>query len=109
MKNTLTLSLAVSALGLAMASPAAAQERIGPNSYAVALKAADRNPDTPEAARRMLIHIEKAAFAVCGASPFSLREVQRSVRHSACWRDSVAETVARIGNPLLTQAYSSKY
>ncbi|WP_067734365.1 UrcA family protein [Novosphingobium naphthalenivorans] len=114
MKNLLysspaTFGAAVAVLGLAVAAPAAAQDRIGVNRYAVTLQPVDRHPATPEAARRTLARIGKAALAVCGASPFSLREVTWSVRHSACWRDSVADAVTRIDDPLLTAAYSNTH
>ncbi|MCT2401490.1 UrcA family protein [Novosphingobium mangrovi (ex Huang et al. 2023)] len=104
MKTKLYPSL-VAALCIATAAPAAAQDKVGPNSYAVTLQLADLHPDTPEAARRMLARIENAALTVCGASSFSLREVKLSVRRSTCWRNSVAETVTRIDAPLLTLAH----
>lgn len=98
--------LAAAALCAAIAMPATAQEaRIGPDRYAVTLHRARRHPATPRAARRTLARIEAAALAVCGASPFSLREVKQAVRDSPCWRDAVAGTMAGIDDPLLLQAY----
>ena len=93
-------------LGAVIAMPAAAEEtKIGPDSYAATVRRVALHPATPAAARRTLARIEAAAFAVCGASDFSLREVKRAVRDSSCWRDSMAGTMARIDDPLLLDAY----
>ena len=98
--------LAAAALCAAIATPATAQEaRIGADRYTVTLHRAELHPATPGAARRTLARIEAAALDVCGASQFSLRDVKRAVRYSACWRDAVAGTMARIDDPLLLQAY----
>lgn len=107
MKNLLYPSLAMAAFGFATACPAAAQDRIGADRYAVTLREVDAHPATPDAARRTLARIGKAALAACGASSSNLREVNRSIARSACWRDSVADTVARIGDPLLTRVYDN--
>ncbi|AOH84905.1 hypothetical protein AWL63_13995 [Sphingomonas panacis] len=98
------LMISFAAALAALAGPAQAQDRIGPDRYAVVVKAA-AHPPTPRAARRALARIEQAALAVCGASSFSLREIRMSVRDSACWRGSVAEAVARADDPLLSAAY----
>jgi len=100
--KTLTVSFAAAAA--AFAHPAQAQDQIGPDSYAVVVRAA-AHPVTPRVARQTLARIERAALEVCGASSFSLREVRMSVRDSACWHASVAEAVARANDPLLSAAY----
>lgn len=105
MKTRLYQSLAAIALSGTIATPGAAQDRIGSDSYAVTLHGADLHPASAEKGRRMLVRIENAALLVCGASPFSLREIKLAVRDSDCWRTSMAETVAQIDAPLLTQAY----
>jgi UrcA family protein len=98
--------LTAAALCAAIAMPATAQEaKIGPDRYAVTLYRAQLHPATPGAARRTLGRIEAAALDVCGASPFSLREMKQAVRDSTCWRDAMAGTMARIDDPLLLQAY----
>lgn len=103
-----TLTLSFAAAVAAFAHPAQAQDRIGPDRYAVLVRAA-AHPATPRAARQTLARIERTALAVCGASSFSLREVRMSVRDSACWRASVAEAVARAGDPLLSAAYHPQH
>lgn len=100
--KTLTLSFAGAVA--ALVSPVKAQDRIGPDRYAVVVKGA-AHPATPRIARHTLARIERAALAVCGASSFSLREMRMSVRDSACWHSSVAEAVASAGDPLLSAAY----
>ena len=102
----LTPFLTGAVLCAAITIPAAAQERrIGPDRYAATVHRAELHPATPAAARRTLARIEAAALAVCGASSFSLSEVKLAIRTSACWRDSVADTMARIDDPLLLDAY----
>jgi len=98
--------LALAALGVMIAMPGTAQERnVGPGRYAVTVHRAELHPTTPAAARRTLARIQAAALAACGASSFSLREMKLAVRDSACWRDSMAATMARIDDPLLLDAY----
>lgn len=98
--------LTAAVLCAALAMPAIAQEKkIGPDRYAVTVQRADLHPATPAAARRTLARIEAAALAVCGGSDASLSAMKLAVRHSACWRDSMAGTMAGIDDPLLRQAY----
>jgi UrcA family protein len=98
--------LAAAALCAAIAMPATAREaKVGADRYAVTLHRAQLHPATPDAARQTIARIEAAALDVCGASPFSLREMKQAVRDSACWRDAVAGTMAQIDDPLLLQAY----
>ncbi len=98
--------LTAAALCSALAMPAAAQEtKIGHDRYAVTVHQANLHPATPAAARRTLARIEAAALAVCGGADFSLSAMKLAVRRSACWRDSMAGTMARIDDPLLLQAY----
>lgn len=92
----------------ALASPTCAQDRTGADRYTMVVKAAAQ-PNTVQGARRTLGRIERAALAVCGASPFSLRELRLAVRDSACWRGSVADAVARIGDPTLNAAYRAHH
>jgi UrcA family protein len=98
--------LAAALLGAVITTPCTAEEmKIGPDRYAATVHQAQLHPATPAAARRTIARIEAAAFAVCGASAFSLNEVKLAVRDSPCWRDSMAGTMARIDDPLLLQAY----
>ena len=93
------------ALCAAIASPAVAQEKIGPDRYAVTVRRAGLHPATPAAARRTLARIEAAALAVCGGSEVSFSALKLAIQHSPCWRDAMADTMARIDDPLLLDAY----
>lgn len=92
-------------LGTIAASPVAAQEKVGPNTYAIAVESLDIRPATVHAARRTLTRIEEAALEVCGAPRGALREVRRAMRKSECWKDSVYRAVTAIGNPLLIRVH----
>lgn len=99
------LSPALLALA-ALATPAAAQEtRTGPDTYAVALNAADLRPATPAAARRSVMRIGQAALLVCGASAAAPHGIRMAVRRSPCWRDSMAKVRQRVADPLLLAAW----
>ena len=97
--------LTAAALCAAIASPAVAQEKIGPDRYAVTVRRAGLHPATPAAARRTLARIEAAALAVCGGSEVSFSALKLAIQHSPCWRDAVADTMKRIDDPLLLDAY----
>jgi UrcA family protein len=106
MKKMRTPFLAAALLGAVIATSGAAQEmKVGPDRYAFTVRGADLHPATPAAARRTIARIEAAALAVCGGSEVSLSAVKLAVRHSPCWRDSMAGTMARIDDPLLSRAY----
>ena len=94
--------------GLYSARACAQEAQIGPDTYAITLHGVDLHPESRRAARITLAQIGDAAMEVCGASSFSLTVVQRSVRDSACWHDSVAAAVARIGDKLLAGAYAQQ-
>ena len=93
------------ALCAAIATPAVAQEKIGPDRYAVTVHRAGLHPATPAAARRTLARIEAAALALCGGAEVSFSALKLAIQHSPCWRDAVADTIARIDDPLLLDAY----
>lgn len=96
------------ALTFAATAPCIAQEvQVARDRYVVALHRADLRSATPDAARRTLARIDRAAMAVCGASGFSLSEVKQAVRASACWHDAVADTARRIDDPLLSQTWQN--
>lgn len=95
--------------GLALVAPAAArQPEAGTATATVRIARLDRHPATPAAARRVLVRIDRALLEVCGASDFSLREVKAATRQSACWKDGMADAVARIGDPALRLAYAQR-
>ena len=99
----------IPALGIALCTaitiPAVAQDKIGPDRYAVIVHRAGLHPATPAAARRTLARIEAAALAVCGGSEVSFSALKLAIQHSPCWRDAMADTMARIDDPLLLNAY----
>lgn len=97
------------ALCAAIAIPAVAQEKIGPDRYAVVVHRAGLHPATPAAARRTLARIEAAALSVCGGSETSLSALKLAIQHSPCWRDAMADTMARIDDPLLLDAYRHRH
>lgn len=104
MISTTKLGLVAGLCGL-LATPVAAQEKVGPNTYAIAVESLDVRPATVRAARRALARIEEAALEVCGAPHGALREVRRAVRKSECWKDSVDRAVTAIGDPLLIRVH----
>ncbi|MEO7688648.1 MAG: UrcA family protein [Sphingomonas sp.] len=93
------------ALCAAITTPAVAQEKVGPDRYAVTVHRAGLHPATPAAARRTLARIEAAALSVCGGSEVSFSALKLAIQRSSCWRDAVADTVKRIDDPLLLNAY----
>ncbi|MCU0886258.1 MAG: UrcA family protein [Beijerinckiaceae bacterium] len=92
-------------LGLTSALPARAQEKVGPDTYALPLHQLDVHPKTVRAARRTLRRIDEAALAVCGASAASLPALRRATRRTACWQDSMDQAVNAIADPLLTRVH----
>ena len=105
----LAAAMALTLLSLSYgSSPAAQNVAAGEEAYAVTIRHADLHPTSPRAVRAMLNRLAEAAMTACGASSFSLREVKASVRASTCWRDGMADVLARIGDPLLTAAYDDQ-
>ncbi|MFA5965332.1 MAG: UrcA family protein [Sphingomonas sp.] len=96
----------LAALLLCTAQAASAADRPGEVTESVTLRGVTRNPATPRAATRLLHRIGDAAMLTCGASATSLADMKQAVRASPCWRDSVAETVRRIDDPLLSAAHA---
>lgn len=103
-----TFHASLGALCLAGATPLAAQVHAGANTYAVTLTGVNPHPATPHEAHHALVKIEKAAMLACGAPEFAIHELRRAVRAGPCWNDAVANTVNRLDDPLLTQAYQAR-
>lgn len=98
------------AAALAMAATAAperalAQDAGAPQTRVIALKGLDLHPASDAAAKRLLARLDRAAVEACGAPRGSLREYEQAVRHSACWSQSMADVVGRIGSTRLTSVY----
>ncbi|MEG3146629.1 UrcA family protein [Sphingomonas sp. RT2P30] len=104
--RTLCGAALVGALLLGAAVPASAADRPGEVTESMMLRGVTRNPASPQAATRLLQRIGDAAMLVCGASATSLADMKRAVRTSPCWHNSVADTVRRINDPLLTAAFA---
>lgn len=83
----------------------AADAPVGMTRTSVPVRGVNLRPASRAAARRLLARLGDAAMAACGADSASLRELRLEARASACWRDAMADAVARIGSPALTAAY----
>jgi UrcA family protein len=92
------------ALCVALATPAAAQDKPDAQTHAITLHGVNTHPATIRAARKTLARIGDAAFVVCGAPDSSLHDVKMAVRASTCWHESMIKTLARINDPLLNRA-----
>jgi len=64
------------------------------------------HPQTREEARILLDRVENAASEACGAFRFSVADYSRAVRRSPCWEKSVADAVARIDSPVLSELHN---
>jgi len=106
MNNFIRLVLAAP-LGLATIPVVHAEEQIGPDRYAMTLKDVNVRPKSPEEARKTLSRIEGAALALCGAPRGSSSYLKRSVMKSACFKESVADAVRKIDNPLINRLHQS--
>ncbi|CAN5457629.1 hypothetical protein BH10PSE14_BH10PSE14_38770 [soil metagenome] len=106
--RTLYDAALLGALLLGATQVANAADRPGEVTESVTLRGVTRNPATPQAAARLLHRIDDAALQVCGASATSLADMKQAVRASPCWRNSVADTVRRIDDPLLSAAFARR-
>ncbi|WP_296595616.1 UrcA family protein [Phenylobacterium sp.] len=76
--GTVTTSIAVSPVGLDLASASGAAAMAG--------------------------RIERAAVRACGASSFSVRDYQAAVKRSDCFRDAVTNAQAALNAPAVSAA-----
>src|SRR5687767_10567911 len=94
--NRLILAIAA----LAIAAPAAHGATRAVNSGGLDLaNSAD--------GRVMLQRLDRAAADVCGASAFSVREMQRAVRRTACYRETMDQAVAALNAPSVSSLYTA--
>ncbi len=89
--------IAISALALAIASPAAAGSTTG-------VRLGDLDLGKPADAAIVAQRIDRAAADVCGASRFSAREVQTAVRRSACYRETLERALSSLNAPAVSAA-----
>ncbi|MEW5685035.1 MAG: UrcA family protein [Pseudomonadota bacterium] len=87
---------------LAFAAPAMAEQV----TTKVAVPSAGLDLQNPADAAVMLGRLDRAAVRACGASSFSVRDYQVAVRHSACYRDAMAQAVNAVKAPALSAAYA---
>ena len=96
--------LLAGAMALGLAAPAMAESL----TTTTAVRHADLDLSQAAAAHVMLERLDAAAARVCGASPFSLREVKAEVRRTSCYRDSLSQAVASLDAPAVTAAYKAR-
>jgi UrcA family protein len=101
-----TLALCAVIAGLAL--PAAATANPFDVTSTAKAPYGDLDLSTPRGAARMLDRIDAAALKTCGASEFSLRDYQKAVRRTACYRDSLTSAVADLNAPTVTALFHAR-
>jgi len=96
------------AIALTLAAPAASQAAAGEESVAIAVRHGDLNLTQSRDAAIMVRRLDTAALQACGASSFSLREVQQATRESACFKDSMNRAVAALGSPTVNAIHRDR-
>ena len=82
-----------------------AQEKIGPDQHAIILTNVNVHPATVREARKTLDRIKAAALNLCGAPHGSSTYMRRAVMKSECFKDSLADAVRQIDDPLINQLH----
>ena len=98
----IALTLAAAASTVAIAAPAPDGVHMVPVSYS------DLNLNSRADAQRLLHRLDRAAAEACGASTFSLREVQAEVRHTACYHGGMDHAVASLNAPTVNSLYAQR-
>lgn len=93
----LALAIMLLLVGQAVAKPVEA--RVGMEGNQIILRAIDRTPADARSARRTYDRIDAAALEVCGGGSHSFAEVNRTVRHSDCWRQAMRTALAQTETP----------
>lgn len=78
-------------MALALAAPAVASPV---ETRSIAVSPAGLDLASSDGARAMAARLDSAAVRVCGASPFSARDVQADVRRSTCYREAMERALA---------------
>jgi UrcA family protein len=91
-------------VGIASTESHAAQPGLGRTEVRVRYKQWELT--SPTAMHALFRRIGDAALEACGASSFSLAEVQTATKLSPCWRDAVDDAVRRVGSPALSAVAS---
>ncbi len=72
----------------------------------VAVHVPKEMPRSPQEARQLLDKLGHAALEACGASRFSLQEVQRAVMATDCYKRALASAVNQVNSPMLAELYA---
>jgi UrcA family protein len=96
-------TILLGALALALALPAAASA-----GQMVAVRTDDLSLSRPADAQRLLRRLDRAALDVCGASIVSVREMQAATRASDCYAQAMAQAVAQVGSPTVSDLYRER-
>jgi UrcA family protein len=78
-------------MALAIAAPADASPV---ETRSIAVSSVGLDLASPAGATAMAARLDSAAVRACGASPFSARDVQADVRRSACYREAMGRALA---------------
>jgi UrcA family protein len=106
MKTTLVLSIAALASVLAMVpAPSAAQGNPFDAIQHVRVPRPTAPMQSDAQARALLARLDKAAIEACGASTFSLPDVQSATRNGPCWHKAIAEAVVQASDPRRRHSY----
>lgn len=92
------------AVAFILAAPAAAQATTRESTVRYGDLDLERTAD----AQVLLRRLDRAALSVCGASIVSVREQQRAVRASACFRETLGRAVASLDAPTVSALHDAR-
>ncbi|WP_165842964.1 UrcA family protein [Phenylobacterium deserti] len=100
------LGLIAAAAVIAAPAAAFADEPVVTTSIAVSKAGLDLSSERDAA--RLLVRLDRAALSACGASTFSVREVQAATRGSECYQQSMDQAVASLNSPTVNAVYRER-
>lgn len=89
-------------------SEAAAARSVFREQASVPVTYRDLDLASNDGASTMLSRLHRAAMEACGASDFSVKDYRWAVAHSSCVRRGVAEAVAALDAPRVTDLYNQE-
>ena len=89
--------------------PIHAQNTKDPDQHAIILTNVNMHPATAREARKTLDRIRVAALTLCGAPHGSSTYMRRAVMKSECFKDSVANAVRQIDDPLINGLHQGSH
>ena len=95
----------VTACAMLTIPAAQAQNMIDADQHAIILTNVNMHPATVREARKTLDRIKVAALTLCGAPHGSSTYMRRAVMKSDCFKDSLADAVRKIDDPLINQLH----